>query len=176
MRNERIKYNDSFPPACLVHYTFPARKVGGKKYPALKLHWYDGGLLPERPEELELDRRLPESGTIFVGKKGKLMCETYSESPRLIPERKMQAYKRPKKGPRIQGSHEQNWIEAIQGKTKCTSPFDYSGPFTETVLLGNVAAQFPGQKLLWDGTALKFTNSEEANKAIQHNYRTGWSL
>ncbi len=157
----------------MVHYTFPARQVGKKKYPAVKLHWYDGGLLPERPDELELDRRLPESGTIFVGKKGKLMCETYSESPRLIPESRMQAYKRPKKGPRIQGSHEQNWIEAIQGKTQCTSPFDYSGPFTETVCLGNVGAMFPGQKLLWDGKALKFTNSEEANKAIQHNYRAG---
>jgi predicted dehydrogenase len=175
-RNQRIQYNDSFPPACMVHYTFPARQVGKKKYPPVKLHWYDGGLLPERPEELELDRRLPESGTIFVGKKGKLMCETYSESPRLIPESKMQAYKRPKKGPRIQGSHEQNWIEAIQGKAQCTSPFDYAGPFTETVALGNVGAMFPGQKLLWDGKALKFTNSEDANKAIQHNYRAGYSL
>ncbi len=173
-RNERIKYNDSFPPACIVHYTFPAR---GDKLPALKLHWYDGGLMPERPEELEPDRRLPESGTIFVGDKGKLMCETYSESPRLIPERRMQAYKRPKKSiPRIVGSHEQNWVEAIQGKTKATSHFDYSGPFTETVQLGNVAAKFPGQKLLWDGQALKFTNSEEANEAVQHHYREGWSL
>ena len=78
--------------------------------------------------------------------------------------------------PRITGSHEQNWIEAIQGKTKATSHFDYSGPFTETVLLGNGGMLFPGTKLLWDGKALKFTNSEDANKAIQHNYRTGWSL
>lgn len=172
--SRRIQYNDSFPPSTLVHYTFPARS---KKLPAVKLHWYDGGLLPERPEELEPDRRLPESGTIFVGEKGKIMCETYSESPRLIPESRMQAYKRPKKTiPRITGSHEQNWIEAIQGKTKATSHFDYSGPFTETVLLGNVGMLFPGTKLLWDGKALKFTNSEDANKAIQHNYRTGWSL
>jgi predicted dehydrogenase len=173
-RNERIKYNDSFPPACVVHYTFPAR---GKKLPAVKLHWYDGGIMPERPEELEPDRRLPESGTIFVGEKGKIMCETYSESPRLIPERRMQAYKRPKKTiPRVIGTHEQNWVEAIQGKTKATSNFDYSGPFTETVLLGNVGAKFPGQKLMWDGKALRFTNSEEANTAIQHAYRSGFSL
>ncbi len=81
--SRRLDYKDSFPPATVVHYTFPAR---GKKLPAVKLHWYDGGILPERPEELEPDRRLPESGTIFVGEKGKLMCETYSESPRLIPE------------------------------------------------------------------------------------------
>ena len=173
-RNERIKYNDSFPPACVVHYTFPAR---GDKLPALKLHWYDGGIMPERPEELEPDRRLPESGTLFVGDKGKIMCETYSESPRLIPERRMQAYKRPNKRiPRIVGSHEQNWIEAIQGKTKPTSNFDYSGPFTETVLLGNVGMMFPGTKLYWDGPNRKITNVPEANDVIQHHYRDGWSL
>jgi predicted dehydrogenase len=172
--SRRLDYKDSFPPATIVHYTFPAR---GPRYPEVKLHWYDGGLLPERPEELEDGRRLPESGTIFVGEKGKLICETYSESPRIIPETKMQAYKRPEKTvPRVVGSHEKNWLDAIKGTTKCTSPFDYSGPFTETVLLGNVACAFPGTRLMWDGVNLKFTNSEDANKLIQHNYRTGWSI
>jgi predicted dehydrogenase len=172
--NQRLKYNDSFPPATIVHYKFPAR---GKKLPALDFHWYDGGILPERPVELEAERRLPESGTIFVGSKGKLMCETYSESPRLIPESRMQAYQRPKKTvPRINGSHEQNWIEAIQGKAKPTSPFDYAGPFTETVVLGNVALMFPGQRLLWDAANMKVTNLPEANEFVQHHYRPGWSL
>ncbi|MEK6631462.1 MAG: hypothetical protein AABY89_12080, partial [Acidobacteriota bacterium] len=170
----RVKYDDSFPPGTIVHYTFPARS---KKYPAVKLHWYDGGLLPERPEELEPDRRLPESGTIFVGEKGKIMCETYSESPRLIPEYRMKAYKRPKKTlARVLGSHEQNWIDAIKGNTKPTSNFDYSGPFTETVLLGNVGMMFPGTKLYWDGPNMKITNLPEANEVIQHHYRAGWSL
>lgn len=172
--SKRLDYKDSFPPATVVHYTFPARD---KKHPEVKLHWYDGGLLPERPEELEPDRHLPESGTIFVGEKGKLMCETYSESPRLIPETKMTAYKRPKKTiARIQGSHEKNWLDAIRGKAKCTSPFDYSGPFTETVLLGNVATAFEGQRLLWDGKNLKVTNVPEANELIQHHYREGWTI
>ena len=172
--NQRVKYNDSFPPATVVHFKFPAR---GKKLPALDFHWYDGGILPERPLELEPDRRLPESGTIFVGTKGKLMSETYSESPRLIPETKMQSYKRPKKTvPRISGSHEQNWVEAIVGKAKCTSPFDYAGPFTETVVLGNVALMFAGQRLLWDAVNMKVTNVPEANEFVRHNYRSGWSL
>jgi hypothetical protein len=172
--NDRLEYKDSFPPATVIHYTFPER---GKKYPALKLHWYDGGLLPERPEELEQDRTFPESGTIFVGEKGKLMCETYSESPRLFPESRMQAYKRPKKTiPRVEGSHEKNWIDAIKGKTKATGGFDYAGPFTETVLLGNLAVAFPGTKLFWDGRNLKVTNNEEANALVQHHYREGWSL
>lgn len=172
--NERLQYKDSYPPATVVHYTFPKRS---RKLPAVKLHWYDGGLLPERPEELEPDRRLPESGTIFVGEKGKLICETYSESPRLIPESRMQEYERPKKTiPRVIGTHEQNWIDAIKGKTKATSPFDYSGPFTETVLLGNLGVWFPGKKLMWDGPNMKVTNLPEANDLVQHNYRAGWSL
>ena len=173
--NQRLKYNDSFPPATVVHYNFPAR---GKKLPALKFHWYDGGILPERPEELEPERRLPESGTIFVGSKGKLISETYSESPRLIPEKRMQAYKRPKKTiPRVAGGlHEQNWLDTIKGKTKATSPFDYAGPFTETVLLGNLAVAFPGTKLMWDGVGMKVTNNAEANALVQHQYREGWEL
>jgi len=173
--SQRLKYNDSFPPATVVHYNFPAR---GKKLPALKFHWYDGGILPERPEELEPERRLPESGTIFVGSKGKLISETYSESPRLIPEKRMQAYKRPKKTiPRVAGGlHEQNWLDTIKGKTKATSPFDYAGPFTETVLLGNLAVAFPGTKLLWDGPGLKVTNNADANALVQHQYREGWKL
>jgi len=173
--NQRLQYKDSYPPATIVHYTFPERS---KKLPAVKLHWYDGGLLPERPEELEPERRLPESGTIFVGEKGKLMCETYSESPRLIPETRMQAYKRPKPTiARVPGSkHEQNWIDAIKGKQKATSPFDYSGPFTETVLLGNLGVWFPGTKLMWDGPNMKVTNLPEANDLVQHHYRDGWSI
>jgi hypothetical protein len=58
--NKRLEYTDSYPPATILHYTFPAR---GKKYPAVKLHWMTAGC-PERPEELEPDRKLPESGTI----------------------------------------------------------------------------------------------------------------
>jgi predicted dehydrogenase len=172
--NQRLKYDDSFPPAAAIHFTFPAR---GRKLPALKLHWYDGGILPERPEELEVDRRLPDSGTIFVGSKGKLMCETYSEGPRLIPESRMQKYNRPKKSlPRVVGTHEQNWIEAILGKTKCTSPFDYAGPFTETVLLGNLALAFAGKRLDWSGATMQVTNVPEANALVKHQYRAGWSL
>jgi predicted dehydrogenase len=172
--SRRIRYTDSFPPATVVHYTFPER---GKNLPAVRLHWYDGGILPERPDELEPDRRMPESGTIFVGDKGKLMCETYSESPRLIPETKMQAYKRPAKHlPRVVGGHEQNWIDAIKTHGRATSHFDYSGPFTETVLLGNVAMMFPDRKLFWDGPNMTVTNLPEANSYIQHNYREGWSL
>jgi len=173
----RVSYTDSYPPSSIIHLTFPARG----SLPPVKLHWYDGGLLPERPDELEPERKLPESGTIFVGSKGKMWCETYSESPRLIPESAMTAFAdRPAKSlPRVPGGrdgHEKNWLDAIRQKTQAVSNFDYAGPFTEVVLLGNVALRFPGTRLMWDGPNMKVTNVVEANQYVQHNYRTGWAL
>ena len=173
--NVRLEYDDSYPMASVLHYTFPARD---KKLPPVKFHWYDGGLLPERPEELEPERRMYESGTIFVGDKGKIMSGTYSENPRIIPEAKMKAYKRPPHSiPRVpDANHEQNWIDACKGKTKAVSSFDYAGPFTETVLLGNLAVLYPGKKLQWDGPNLKVTNLAEANDFVKPKFREGWTL
>jgi predicted dehydrogenase len=172
---KRLEYHDSFPIASKLHYTFPARS---SKYPAINYYWYDGGLLPNRPEELEPDLRLPESGTIFVGEKGKLICETYSESPRLIPATKMTAYlkKHKKKETTKLPSHEQIWIGAIKNKSKATSDFSYAGPFTETVLLGNLAIWFAGKRLQWDGPNMNVTNLPEANDLVKPKYREGWSL
>ena len=173
---QRVEYNDSYPPSSTIHLTFPARG----NMPPVKLHWYDGGLLPELPDDLEAGRKLPESGTIFVGDKGKMWCETYSESPRLIPESAMQAFQRPPKTlPRVpegRAGHEKNWLDAIRTKGQAVSHFDYAGPFTETVLLGNVAMRFPGERLLWDAAAMKVTNKPEAEQYVQHKYRPGWSL
>ena len=144
------QYNDSYPPSSIIHLSFPARG----NMPPVKLHWYDGGLLPERPEDLEPERRLPESGTIFVGDKGKMWCETYSESPRLIPRRRCRpsSARREDAAARAGGApgHEKNWLDAIRQKGQAVSHFDYAGPFTETVLLGNVALRYPGTRLMWD--------------------------
>ena len=173
---KRVEYNDSYPPSSIIHLSFPERG----DMPPVKLHWYDGGLLPERPEDLEPERKLPESGTIFVGDKGKMWCETYSESPRLIPETAMPAFQRPPKTlPRVpegRAGHEKNWLDAIRQKGQAVSNFDYAGPFTEAVLLGNVALRYPGQRLLWDAPTMKVTNLPEADQFIQHKYRAGWSL
>jgi hypothetical protein len=149
--------------------------------PPVKVHWYDGGLLPERPEDLEPERRMPESGTIFVGDKGKMWCETYSESPRLIPEAAMAAFtaRPPRTLPRVpdgRAGHERNWLDAIRQSGQAVSHFDYAGPFTEAVLLGNVSLRYPGTRLLWDAPTMKVTNLPEADQLIQHLYRPGWSL
>jgi predicted dehydrogenase len=175
--SRRQKYDDSFPPSSVIHLSFPARG----DMPPVKLHWYDGGILPELPDDLEPGRKLPESGTIFVGDKGKMWCETYSESPRLIPESAMAAFtpRPPKTLPRVaegRNGHERNWLEAIKTNGQAVSHFDYAGPFTEAVLLGNLALRFPGERLLWDGQNMKVTNVEAANQFVQHQYRQGWSL
>lgn len=172
----RFDNKETYPRAEVVHYQFPAREGMAP----VKLHWYDGGILPQRPEDLELGRRTPESGTIFVGTKGKIMCGTYSENARLIPETKMRAYQRPPtRIPRIKdgsGGHEQDWVRACKGGPAASSNFDYSGPFTETVVMGNLAVLNPGKKLLWDGENMKVTNDEQANAYVKPTFRDGWSL
>ncbi len=174
--NRRVVYNDSYPPSSIIHLAFPARG----DMPPVKLHWYDGGILPERPDDLEPERTMPESGTIFVGDKGKMWCETYSESPRLIPETAMAAFVRPARTlPRVpegRAGHEKNWLDAIRQKGQAVSNFDYAGPFTESVLLGNIALRYPGTRLFWDAPNIKITNMPDADQFLQHQYRPGWSL
>jgi len=67
------------------------------------------------------------------------------------------------------------WIEACKGGPKALSSFDYSGPFTEMVLLGNLAVRL-GKRIDWDAKALKATNAPEADELIRRIYRKGWSL
>lgn len=166
---------ESFPVASIVHYNFPACE----DMPAVKLHWYDGGLKPQRPEELEGSRKLGGS-VIFVGDKGKMISGEYGGSPRIIPEEKMREYKRPPKTlERIPGGsdgHEGDWVRACKtGKPACSN-FNYSGPMSEAVVLGNLAIRLPDQKLDWDGEKMEITNLPEANKYINEPYRDGWNL
>ncbi len=171
-----IDTRDSFPASSVIRYQFPARG----DMPPVKLTWWDGGMLPEQPEELSPGETLKlkdDGGTIFVGDKGKIVCGTYSDDPTLLPASRMQTFERPPQTlPRIKGSHEQNWIEACKGGPPATSNFDYAGPFAEAVVMGNLAVRFPGRKLLWDGKNMRVTNVEEANQYILPPYREGWSL
>jgi len=164
---------ETFPLASIVRYEFPARG----DMPPVKLNWYDGGMKPPRPDELEPGLRM--TSVTFIGDKGKLMCDEYGGSPRLIPDSKMQEYKQhlpPKTIPRVKGSHEQNWIDACKGGKAACSNFDYSGPFTEAVVMGNLAMRRLGKKLLWDGKNMKVTNDNEANRYVNEPRRKGWSL
>jgi predicted dehydrogenase len=163
--------DESVPFGALYHFEFPARG----EMPPVTLKWYDGGLMPPRPRELEEGRRMGDEGIYFVGEKGVIKMGGWAESPRLIPESKMKAYKRPPKTiPRIRGHH-RNWIDACKGGNPASSNFDYAGPLTEMVLLGNVALR-TGKKIDWDGPNLKATNAPEANKYIKPVFRKGWRL
>jgi predicted dehydrogenase len=168
--------SETYPLASTVRYHFAARGA----MPAVDLTWYDGGLLPMRPEELEESRRIGNEmgGVIFVGKEGRLMCGCLAESPRLIPETRMKAYKLPAKTmPRSPGIYEE-WIAAIKTGGQTTSSFDYAARLTETMLLGNVALRLAHKNvtLKYDGEKMAFTNMPEANQFLTKEYRAGWGL
>jgi predicted dehydrogenase len=166
---------DSYPLGSVIHLEYPARET----LPSVKIHWYDGSLLPERPEELEDTRRMGDNsgGVIFVGDKGKLMCGCYGARPELIPYPKMKAYKKPEQTLlRVQTSHEMDWVNAIKEGRQPSSNFDYAGPFTEMVLMGNLCLFEPGKKILWDGDNMQVTNIPELNKYVNPSYRDGWYL
>jgi len=171
-----VPCEDSFPQASVVHYRFPARE----KMPPVELHWYDGGLLPARPAELDPDRELGQvGGVIFVGDSGKIICDCYALNPRIFPESAMKAYQRPPKTiPRVKlglDGHEKDWIRGIKEGYQPSSNFDVAGPMTEAILLGCVAIR-ANKALTWDGPNMKVTNDDDANAFVHHNYRSGWSL
>jgi predicted dehydrogenase len=165
---------ESGPAWSIITYQFPAR---GPNLPACKLVWYDGGKRPPRPPELEPDRDWNKApgGTLFVGEKGKMLGATATSGPRLIPEAKMKEFKRPEKTiPRSVGHHLE-WVQACMGGKPTVDGFDYAGPLTELVLLGNVALR-AGQRIEWDPTNLKLTNAPNHQHLIHREYRKGWSL
>ncbi len=166
--------NETLPLACTVHYEFPARG----QMPGVRLHWYDGGMIPARPVELDAGRELSrEDGVIFVGDKGKMYVEGWGgNSPRLIPEQRMRDYKRPARTlPRSVGHHRE-WIEGCKKGTATRSNFDFAGVLTEAVLLGTVSVRMGGARLLWDSENMKVTNLAEANDYLHYRYREGWTL
>ena len=171
------RYDETFPQATIVRYQFAARG----DMPPVKFNWYDGGLKPERPEELEEGRPLKgegeeDEGLLFIGDRGKILCSFSGGHPALIPQSKMDSYKQPPKTlPRSPGN-EREWLNACKGgKDKPGGNFEFEGMVTETLLLGNVAVR-TGEKLTWDCPNLKITNSEQAQKYVRPERRSGWEL
>ena len=187
-------YIDSCPPSSIIHLNYPRKDGKGN----IKVSWHDGGLLPERPDEL-----LPgedfgnwDGGVLFIGKKGKLLLDCYGANPRLLPTRLMKEKIMPKPIlKRVPEGHYIQWVNAcIAGYENgvTSSPFDYAGPFTESILMGNLAIRswmmqnpkltgwgdkyLGRKKLLWDAKNMKITNFDEANQFVKREYREGWSL
>lgn len=161
------------PLASIVTNWFPARG----NMPPVKYTWSDGGILPPLPKELEFGRDLPsEAGTLLFGSKATVLCSFYYETVRIIPEAKMRemAPSLPAKMiPRVQGGPFAEWLNGIKGGPKPGSNFEYSGPFTEAVLLANVAIR-SRRRLEWDAAAMKVTNVPDANQFVTKEYRPGW--
>jgi len=194
-------YPDGPPAASSVTLKFIDKKTGKP----LLLHWMDGGIQPDRPDELGANEQMGDggNGVIFIGSKGKMMCDTYGENPRLLPLSRNKEVNLPVTIPRVTGGaegHYAQWVNAcIAGYNSkeaqaLSSPFSIAGPLTESILMGNLAIRsfdikkpfeksknnfnYPGRgiKLLWDGPNMKVTNFEEANQFVKRTYRNGWSL
>lgn len=185
---------DSCPPSSIVHLVYPRKDGKGN----IRVSWHDGGLLPERPEELGPDEPMGnwDGGTIFIGTKGKIMCDCYGANPRLLPTRLMKEKTMPKETiKRVPEGHYVQWVNAAiagYGKGETSSPFSYAGPFTESILISNLAIRsylmknpkgkgwddkyLGRKKLLWDAKNMKITNFDEANQFVKREYRDGWSL
>lgn len=162
---------DVFPRASLVHYRYPEREG----MPPVVLSWYDGGLIPRKPEWIPPEEELGSGGTMFIGEKGCML--TTDEDPKVYPLSLRESYTPPPKTiPRVEMSHEMDWVEACKegDKRRPGSNFSYAGPLTETVVLGNLAVRYPNATLSWDPETMEVTNHAEASEYIAMDYRKDW--
>jgi len=162
----------SYPLSTQIFYEFPARGP----LPPVKLTWYDGGLLPSKPEELGEEDLNKEGGALLIGSKGKLLHDTYGLKPRLLPKSLHDCFgKPPQTLPRIEKEdHEMNWVGAAKGKVESSCPFEYAARLTEVMLLGVLALR-AGRKIYYDGANMRVTNLRHADHYLQREYRQGWA-
>ena len=192
---KEAKYPDGFPAASIIHLKYPRKDGKGE----IRVSWYDGGLLPPLPDELQPGEQFggDDGGALFIGTKGKLMVDCYGERPRLLPSKLMTELTMPAQTlPRVPEGHYLQWVNACIagfGNATTSSPFEYAGPFTESILIGNLAirswgiekiksgpdqdTEYPGRKkLFWNAKEMRITNFEEANQFVKREYRPGWGV
>ncbi len=155
--------NVSFPHATMTFYEFAARG----RQPAVRMTWYDGGLLPPKPAELTDEDFNPGGGALIVGTKGKLIYENYGAKPCLLPKALHASVGTPARTlARVDDeNHELNWVEAAKGHVPASSSFDYAAKLTEVMLLGIVSLR-AGKKLHYDAANMRVTNDESANEFL----------
>ncbi|MCD4737443.1 MAG: gfo/Idh/MocA family oxidoreductase, partial [Bacteroidales bacterium] len=163
---------ESAPIASKVTYYFPARENLPKiAMPPVTLRWYDGGLMPERPDELKDGEMLGDGGggSLFIGSKGKAVCGTYGRNPKLLGKG-YEGYEAPEILRRIETSHEMDWVRACkeshENRVLPSANFEYAGPFNEVVVMGNLAIRLQDlkRKLKWDAEKMEITNIGESDK------------
>jgi hypothetical protein len=178
------KHHQTFPKWEIVRYDFPARG----KMPPVRINWHNGRSSPEARQMLEglMGRQLDwgdagerkwrdHAGIILVGTKGKLHANGHNTVVTLLPEEQFKDFQEPERVlPRSPG-HENEWLDACKGGPAALSNFDYGGPLTEFVLLGNIATRVEGN-LEFDSAAGTFPGRAQANELLRREYRKGWTL
>lgn len=154
----------------MVTWDFPEREG----MPPLRVHWYDGGLCPPRPPEMNLKAQMPVEGSMYIGEKGVLLTGDRGRFS-LLPEDRFRDFVLPPKTLTRSIGHYREWIEAAKGGKPASCPFSFGGRLTELALLGAVAAR-TARVLEWDSKNLTFTNDSEANALINPPYRSGYAL
>ncbi|MCL4789184.1 MAG: Gfo/Idh/MocA family oxidoreductase [Verrucomicrobia bacterium] len=154
-----------------IEYVFPGTAFTAEK--TVKVIWYDGEERPPKDvQALLVDEKLPGQGSIFIGTKGVMMLPHIARA-QLFPEKDFESWQRPKV---TENDHWQQFVEACRGNGQTAAGFDYSGPLTETILLGSLATRFPKATLQWNAKSLKFTNLSDANQYVRRSYRKGWEV
>lgn len=164
---------ESYPLWQTITYAFAARG----NQPGLTLTWYDGGKKPAPPPGFEEHRQLGDNGIYFVGDKGSMLCGGWAGPPRLVPESLMKTFERPPATlPRSPGHHAE-WVQACKAgdPTGAKAGFSYSGPYTEALLVGNLAVRLQ-KKIEWDAHAMRAVNAPEADALIRKTYRDGFGI
>jgi predicted dehydrogenase len=167
-------YRETAPSASLITYKFRSGLDGSM----VDLLWSDGGIKPNIPEGLESEVDVWGSigGVVFKGDEGVLVYGHKRPKPVLLVNGKEKDYGTPKEMIPRSAGHYKEWFNEIKGSNKrAMSNFDYAGPLTEAVLLGNVAIR-TGKKILWDAKNMKVTNILDAKNYLREDYRTGWNL
>ena len=161
------------PRAMTAAFTFPARGLG---FPEVKLFWYDGGIQPPKPLELDEDGlEMPSEGLLFVGDRGKILAAFHGSEPRIIPRAKDEKYTKPEPTiPRSEG-HIEDWIKACRGGPKPRATFEWAAPVTESLCLAVIAMR-TRKKLVWDAENMAVFGVPEADELIKPKYRAGWEL
>jgi len=161
---------DSWPIDGDVLFEFPATSYTTGP---IKVHWYNGHRRPPKTiQSLVENRELIDQGTIYVGDRG-VLYSPYIDHPVLLPDNKFRDYKMPKLD---EVDHYRQFVDACRGHGATTTPFTYSGPLTEAVLLGCLATRLPDTLLQWDARAMRVTNVTSANQFVRQDYRKGWEV
>ena len=156
---------DYCPTGLKVRYRFDATDTHGD----LDFHWYDGDRAPKELEGI----KVPGSGVLFVGDKG-MMIATYGNYT-LLPAEKYAGFKPPAESIPNSIGHYEEWFGAIREDGQSLCHFGYSGPLTESVLLGTIAHRV-GRVIKWNGPEAAIIGDDAASSMLTKEYRTGWEV